>query len=531
MRIPLRTTITLPIAALLLGAVWVAPPAAAEAACFEQATGDVHKATGQTETSGTAAFPRADVTEVCAEITSGVVRLSLRVLEPTNPATDPAWTGDTNIEWTLQHPDDPFAFAAVVTYRANRNQVGNERTGAAIEGAQVRERSTYDIGCQATASYDGSSYIATFPSSCIGELATKFEFSAGFAYDPYPCHVITDATPGYGDGTRGPNKTQHFEGPVTPGDGTAPSAAEMPDAEADICRLAGADRYTTAVAASAAAWPHHSNIGAARVVVLARGDAFPDALAGTPLAAAKKGPLLLTPPTSLSPVAANEIKRVLPPGQAVFLLGGTAALSDGVAKAVKDLGFNPVRLAGSDRYATAYTISYQIAQPTRIFLATGLSFPSALVAGVAAGSTGGVVMLTADGKMPSATATYIKDRPGVARTAVGREASTADPNAESIVGADKYDTSRLVAERFWGEFPRFAGVASGTVFADALAGGAHIGKAGNGPLLLSEPGALPAPVSGYLRAHPAIRRAYLYGGPSALSQSVRDAVRNNINGR
>lgn len=305
--------------------------------------------------------------------------------------------------------------------------------------------------------------------------------------------------------------------------GVAPPASATTDAR--MVRLEGLDRYSTAAAVSRDAWANQE----AQAVVLARGDVFADALAGTPLAKAKNGPLLLTTPGSLGSSASNEIKRVLPSGRNVYLLGGTTAISDNVARSITSLGYTPVRLGGADRYATATTISRQIASPQTIFEATGLSFPSALVAGVAAAKVGGVVVLTADNKMPSSTKTYLDQRPGVTRVAVGPEATAADPSARSISGADKYDTSRRLAEAFF-DGPAVVSLASGTVFADALSGGAHAGKRG-APLLLSEPGNVPAAVRSYLSSgSPTVATAYLYGGPSALSVDVEDISRNLVRG-
>jgi putative cell wall-binding protein len=295
--------------------------------------------------------------------------------------------------------------------------------------------------------------------------------------------------------------------------------------DAEMTRLQGPDRYSTAAAVSRDTWGSQE----AQAVVLARGDVFADALAGTPLAAAKNGPLLLTTPSSLGPSASNEIKRVLPSGRNVYLLGGTMAISDAVARSISDLGYKPVRLGGADRYATATTISRQITSPSTIFEATGLSFPSALVAGVTAAKVGGVVVLTADSKMPAATKTYLDQRAGVSRVAVGPEATAADPSARSIRGADKYDTSRRLAEAFF-DNPSVVSIASGTVFADALSGGAHAGKNG-APLVLSEPATVPTPVRQYLSSvSPSVSDAYLYGGPAALSVDVEDISRNLIRG-
>lgn len=304
---------------------------------------------------------------------------------------------------------------------------------------------------------------------------------------------------------------------------TPTSASATPDASVE--RLAGLDRYATAITISRDTWANQQ----AQAVVLARGEQFPDALAGTPLAVAKRGPLLLTPPSSLSPTASNEIKRVLPTGGTVYLLGGTAALSENVATGVKNLGYRPVRLAGGDRYATATAIARQIPSPSTIFEATGLTFVYALPAGVAAAKVGGVVVLTANDKMPAPTKTYLDQHPGVPRVAVGPEASTADPGATSVVAADRYQTSRLLAERYF-EGATTVGVASGTDYADALSGGAHIGKAG-GPLLLSAPNDLPDTIQTYLSQNAStISRAYLYGGPKALATQVEDEVQNTIRG-
>src|SRR5262245_20044119 len=73
--------------------------------------------------------------------------------------------------------------------------------------------------------------------------------------------------------------------------------------------LAGADRIDTAIAVSKNSFP---TTGSANAVVLARGDLFPDALAGAPLAVNKGGPLLLANlaspvPPQVDPRTVSEI--------------------------------------------------------------------------------------------------------------------------------------------------------------------------------------------------------------------------------
>jgi hypothetical protein len=107
-------------------------------------------------------------------------------------------------------------------------------------------------------------------------------------------------------------------------------------------------------------------------------------------------------------------------------------------------------------------------------------------------------------------------------------AAGADPSATRIVGADRYDTARKVAEDFFS--PTVVGIASGANFPDAMSGGAHMGNKG-GPMLFVEPAALPSFTHDYLLANStSIASAYVYGGTAAVAGSVASAVQNAISG-
>ena len=109
--------------------------------------------------------------------------------------------------------------------------------------------------------------------------------------------------------------------------------------------LTGATRVQTAVAIAQDRFPPDDSADAA---VLARSDGYADAVAGTPLAAAVDGPVLLTPGEELHPDTAAELTRVLPAGATVYLLGGTGALGAEVEEQVRALGLTVRRLAGRD---------------------------------------------------------------------------------------------------------------------------------------------------------------------------------------
>ncbi|MHB1613849.1 MAG: cell wall-binding repeat-containing protein, partial [Actinomycetes bacterium] len=128
---------------------------------------------------------------------------------------------------------------------------------------------------------------------------------------------------------------------------------------ANVGRLAGADRYATAVAVSQAQFPN----GNAGAVVLARGDLYPDALVGVPLAAAKNAPLLLTVGSSLLTVTKAELQRVLPAGGTVYILGGTGAVPTSVASQLTGLGYQVLRYGGASRFATAVQVAHALGDP------------------------------------------------------------------------------------------------------------------------------------------------------------------------
>lgn len=285
-----------------------------------------------------------------------------------------------------------------------------------------------------------------------------------------------------------------------------------------LTRLAGNNRDLTSVAASQNSFP---SSGSARAVVLATDANYPDALAGTPLAVARHAPVLLTPPASLDPAVATEIQRVLARGSTVYILGGSAAVSQTVTSQVEALGYVVTREAGPDRFATALAIANALGHPSTVFEADGTTFQDALLAGPAAASAHGAILLTNGASMPAGTAAYLSAHPGF-HYAVGAAAQGADPAATRVGGADAFATSVAVAHTFFAP-SKVAGFASEVAYPDELSGSAHIGARG-GPMILVPAGsALPASISSYLAAS-TITSGYVYGGSSAVASTVQAAI-------
>src|SRR5690606_31495636 len=115
---------------------------------------------------------------------------------------------------------------------------------------------------------------------------------------------------------------------------TAPATAQAPDGDVVVERIDGgpeqpADDHATAVRTCQA---NVAEDGAAPRVLLARDDAFADALAAAPLAGTD-GCILFTGAgeAPLDPRVRAEIDRALAPGGTVVLLGGVHAVGDQVA--------------------------------------------------------------------------------------------------------------------------------------------------------------------------------------------------------
>ena len=121
------------------------------------------------------------------------------------------------------------------------------------------------------------------------------------------------------------------------------------------------------------------------VVYVATGQAFPDALAGGAAAAANDAPLLFVQRDSIPVDPAAELDRLNP--RRIVVLGGTAAISDGVVAALRQYSGDVTRVAGADRYATSAALAGQFRRVdgsvAAAVIATGQQFPDAVTAGAA----------------------------------------------------------------------------------------------------------------------------------------------------
>lgn len=248
-------------------------------------------------------------------------------------------------------------------------------------------------------------------------------------------------------------------------------------------RLAGSDRYETAVALSRAAFPSH-----AATVVVATGEGFADALCAAPLAVSLRAPLLLVRKDRLDAAVADEIRRL--GAREAVVVGGEGAVSETVARAVGvalTRQRRVVRVAGSDRYATSVAIARYMAAvrgaPRGVLLATGENFPDALAGGVLSARKNMPVLLTRRTELPADAQPFLADVLPAEIIAVGdatvvsddvvSAAASLSPGASTVRlgGPTRYDTAAAVVRESLARgvsLERFV-VCTGEAFPDALA--------------------------------------------------------------
>ena len=168
-------------------------------------------------------------------------------------------------------------------------------------------------------------------------------------------------------------------------------------------RLSGPDRYATAASFAA-------ELGRSDTAVLATGLDFPDALSAGSYACSTASPVLLSGPDALpgptrDALRAAQVERVV-------VVGSPEAVTPAVLDGLRRDGYEVLRVAGPDRYATAQAVTdvglgEGALDPQGALLARGDAFPDVLAAGPYACSrpNGAVALdLVTPSGLPGATA-------------------------------------------------------------------------------------------------------------------------------
>lgn len=323
----------------------------------------------------------------------------------------------------------------------------------------------------------------------------------------------------------------------------APASAAGP---VPATAIGGADRYATAVAVSRATCPT-----SAPAVVVASGEAWADALGGSALAGAVRGPVLLSPAASLPAPVAAELRRL--GASRAFVLGGPRALSARVESQVAAAlgpGATVVRIGGRDRYEVARAVAARTAlergaPPERVFVVTGATYPDALSCSAPAAARAWPILL-ANPTRPAEVAAVAASLDASSATIVGGtrsvpaaveralDAELGASHVGRVAAVDRYATSVAVsrfASATAGLTPAHPVVASGLVHGDGLVGGVLAARRG-APLLLARASGLPEPLGSELFANRNRVASFAFlGGSRAMPAHVRTAAQHALRAR
>jgi SpoIID/LytB domain protein len=304
-----------------------------------------------------------------------------------------------------------------------------------------------------------------------------------------------------------------------------------------IDRIQGQSRYDTAVRIAREAFP-----ATAANVVIASGENYADALTGSGLAGAVDGPLLLTAQSFLPDGVQVALSDFSP--TKVYVMGGTAAVDDGVVNAIKAAapGASVERISGKDRYETARLAAARIAalvSPDKALLVSGTSWPDAASVSALAYAQQYPILLTPPEGLGQDAAAYLgAERPGETIIVGGTNAIAASVEASAalasggstrrLAGRDRYTTAAEVARYCISPEVAFTYnevyMATGVVFADALTGGTLAGAVRK-PLLLTHTDVCPEGTADFLEERKtAIAEIHLFGGLGAISAKGWDAI-------
>jgi putative cell wall-binding protein len=312
------------------------------------------------------------------------------------------------------------------------------------------------------------------------------------------------------------------------------------DADEPFLRLAGSDRYVTAVEVAKAA--RNLPGGTPGAVILARGDEagnFADGLAAGVLAGVHNAPVLLTAPDKLPACVSEALLELDAP--TVYLLGGEAAISPEIEEELKGDGFIVKRLQGKDRYDTAKAIATSVEGKLSrtAYIVNGTAPADSLAAGpIAAQNNSAILHVLAD-RIPEATLEALDELRIDEVVIVGGEtvvSKAVEDELEEIVGrrdvsrvagADRIATSLELARQEAGRAESVLFIGAHNI-ADGLAA-SFLGYLLEAPVIYIAKDRVHESVSEYL-VDEEITKAVFLGGTEAISEKVALEVKKKITG-
>jgi hypothetical protein len=326
----------------------------------------------------------------------------------------------------------------------------------------------------------------------------------------------------------------------------------MPQRE-QVSRITGSDPVDTAVAASQSRWPTQTVAMAtedrqpANRAILAGTTDLPAVLAASQLVSVAHGPLLFTSGSALDPRTEAELKRTLGKVSAdgyvpeVYLIGGVDAVSAEAERAVKKLGYQPVRISGKDRYELAVAAARAISTPsnaTNVFVVSGDDTAAVAVASGQFGF-GNVVLQTNGTTLPDSAKQYLNGLGGQAKVfALGAPAK--DALAATWAGkparlkatpldGDPAAISAQLLDLYSGNVRRVVFV-NQSALSDVVVG-VSLARGYGGPALAIEAKGVGDPIRSWLvESSASVDTTYIVGPPSAIGVELESRIGGWLSG-
>lgn len=242
----------------------------------------------------------------------------------------------------------------------------------------------------------------------------------------------------------------------------------------DVERLAGDNRYETA---TSVADTFKATLGVETLdnVIVAYGESYADALTGSYLSKLKNAPILLINQYSEEYVTEYINSNVNHEG-VVYLLGGEGVISSEFEDTLLNSGYNVNRLEGANRYETNMNILKETGiNGEELLVCSAESFADSLSA-----SAAGKPILIVNDSLYEEQKALLTELGAERFCLIGGTGAVTDTieseltaygTVERLYGANRYETSKAVADRFFPEGSKTLVLASGNDFPDGLTGG------------------------------------------------------------
>lgn len=360
-----------------------------------------------------------------------------------------------------------------------------------------------------TVKYDGT---AKKPTVTISGLKEGIDFTVSYSNNTYR-GTATVTIRGIGAYTGTIRKTFEI---------TKPDGIEIVFGSSSAKRFYGSNRYETAIQA-ARVIKVAQGVDKFDNIIVACGNDYADALAGSYLSKVKNAPIILVN-KGAEATTKQYIDENLKSGGTVYILGGEGVVSMDFEKSLS--GYTVKRLGGKDRFETNLLILKETGVGTEdILVCSGLGFADALSA-----SAVGKPILLVGNKLTETQKTYLGNLSkrayyiiggtGAVSTSVETEVNNYG-SVKRVGGANRYETSEKVAREFFGGNVDAIVVAYGLDFPDGLCGGAMAIELGC-PLLLATNNDL-SNVKSYV-GDAVVQNLAVMGGPALISNKAANEI-------